>query len=262
MVKEKNLSRAYCPFKTYVNNTNPLLGIWSALNSPELADIICHIGFDWVLIDCEHGPNSPETLMAQLNAYASTSKLTNCIVRISWNDPVQIKKTLDMGIETIMIPMISSFEEAQSAVAACHFPPRGTRGVAGISRASNYGLNNKYLETAGGNLCIILQIENKKGLDDLDRILTIQEVDGIFIGPSDLAASFGYLGNSHHKNVKELISGALKKILKSKKFAGTIMLKETDAKYWIKEGFQLMAIAHDSFFISSELKQLREKFKS
>ena len=239
-----------------------LIGIWATLGSPCLAEIIANVGFDWILFDCEHGTNSPLNLIDQLNAVKSRNREIACLVRVGSNDIVEIKRVLDIGVDGIMIPMISNRADAEAAVKYCSYPPDGMRGVSGICRASDYGLRNDYLKQASKEICILVQVENLDGLKNLKEIIDTEGVDGVFIGPSDLAASMGKLGSSSDKTVEDEIRKALELIIRKNKPAGIITLSNQDGIERFRQGFNFVAIAHDAHFISKELHILKSKFSN
>ena len=238
------------------------VGIWSVLAAPTVSEVIGSSDFDWVLFDCEHGPNQPYNLMAQLNAVKANGINTLCFVRTGDNDIIEIKRILDLGVDGIMIPMISSAKEAELVVNFCTYPPQGLRGTAGICRASKYGKRKNYLETAKEEVFIIIQVETIDGIKNLESILRVDGIDAVFIGPSDLAASMGYTGKMDSPEVTDVIDSALSKILKSEKIAGTIALDENSALSLFNKGFQFVAVAHDAHLISTCLDQTIKAYRN
>ena len=195
-------------FKSTLHNGRPLIGIWSMLSSAPTVELLSHAGFDWMLLDMEHGPTDVSTLRDELMALNGSS--TAPVVRVKWNDMVELKRVLDLGAQTVMIPQVQSAEEARNAVAYTRYPPAGVRGVAGGTRATRYGRIKDYYHHAAQELCVIIQVESRAALDDLPRIVAVDGVDGVFIGPSDLAASLGHLGNPAHEEVQTAIAHAVK----------------------------------------------------
>ena len=238
------------------------IGIWATLGSPCLAEIIANVGFDWILFDCEHGANGPLNLIDQLNAVKSRNSEIACLVRVGSNDIVEIKRVLDIGVDGIMIPMISNRADAQAAVKYCNYPPDGMRGVSGICRASDYGLREEYLKQASNELSILVQVENLDGLKNLEEIIDTEGIDGVFIGPSDLAASLGKLGDSSDTTVEDEIRKALKLIIGKNKPAGIIALSNDGGIHRFSQGFDFVAVAHDAHFISKELHSLKTQFSN
>jgi len=236
------------------------LGFWSALSSPMVADIRSEAGYDWLVLDAEHSPNDPVDLMHQLMAMEHQS-VTMPVVRVPWNDQVFIKRVLDVGARTLLVPMIESAEQARAAVAACRYPPEGMRGVAGSVRASRYGRIKDYHKKANAEICLLLQIETKPGLDALDEIAAVEGVDGVFIGPADLSAALGYLGDNRNPAVREAILGALARLKQAGKPAGILTPVEEDAKFWIEQGFGFVALGNDAALLARQAEALCARFK-
>jgi len=198
-----------------------VLGCWTALGSPVVTELLAMTGFDYLLLDQEHGLGDLDSLVAQMQAMSATA--CSPIVRVPWNDHAIIKRVLDAGAEGIMIPAIETAEEAKAAVAACHYPPKGIRGAgASMARASNYGMVTDYAKTAGDDLMIILQVESPTAIANLDAILAVEGIDLVFIGPGDLAAAAGHMGNMRHPDVVALIEEGERKILAAGKPMGTV----------------------------------------
>jgi 4-hydroxy-2-oxoheptanedioate aldolase len=168
------------------------IGLWVSLASPYSAELVAGTGFDWLVIDTEHSPNEVDTTLAQLQVIAAYP--ASPVVRPAWNDKVLIKRHLDIGAQTLLIPYVQDAAEAEAAVAAVRFPLRGVRGVAGVTRASQFGRVKDYAKRAEEEICLLVQIETRAGLDNLEKIARTDGVDGVFIGPADLAAGLGHLG--------------------------------------------------------------------
>jgi 4-hydroxy-2-oxoheptanedioate aldolase len=178
----------------------PLAGMWACTGSPLVAEICAGSGLDWLLIDMEHAPNGLETVLAQLQAVSSYP--ITPVVRVPWNDPVVLKQVLDLGAQNVMVPMISTAEEARDAVAAVRYPPRGRRGVgSALSRSARWNRVAGYLDDADTHVSLLVQIETAAGVDAAAEIAAVDGVDGVFVGPSDLAASMGLLGQQTHPDV-------------------------------------------------------------
>ena len=236
------------------------LGFWSALCSPMVADILSEAGYDWLVLDAEHSPNDPVDLMHQLMAMEHQS-VTMPVVRVPWNDQVFIKRVLDVGARTLLVPMIETAEQARAAVAACRYPPEGMRGVAGSVRASRYGRIKDYHKRANAEICLLLQVETRPGLDALEEIAAVEGVDGVFIGPADLSAALGYLGDNRNPAVREAILGALARLKKAGKPAGILAPVEEDAKFWIDQGFGFVALGNDAALLARQAEALCARFK-
>src|SRR5215469_5107408 len=194
------------------------VGLWQSLANPYTAEICASAGFDWLLFDGEHSPNTLGTLLAQLQAVSAYP--VEAVGRPPIGDPVVIKQYLDIGFRSLLIPMVTSASEARLLVSATRFPPHGIRGVAGLTRAAGFGAHAEYLANAHQDICLILQIESKSGLDAIAGIAAIDGVDALFIGPSDLAAALGHLGNPSHPNVQDAILGAIGTVRKAGKPVG------------------------------------------
>lgn len=236
------------------------LGFWSALCSPVVADILSEAGYDWLVLDAEHSPNDPVDLMHQLMAMEH-QQATMPVVRVPWNDQVFIKRVLDVGARTLLVPMIEIAEQARAAVAACRYPPEGMRGVAGSVRASRYGRIKDYHKKANAEICLLLQVETKPGLDALEEIAAVEGVDGVFIGPADLSASLGYLGDNRNPAVREAILGALARLKQAGKPAGILAPVEEDAKFWIEQGFGFVALGNDAALLARQAEALCARFR-
>jgi 4-hydroxy-2-oxoheptanedioate aldolase len=219
------------------------MGLWMNLVSPIAAEALAGAGFDWLLIDGEHGPNDIPTILAQVQAIGSR---TSVVVRPPVGEVRMIKQLLDLGVQTILVPMIESADHAAQMVKAMHYPPVGMRGVgATIARASDYGRITDYITTANDQTCLILQIESRAGLAALPEILKLDGVDGVFIGPADLAADMGHPGNSSAPEVQAAIDKALAAIMASGKSAGILTFDAKAAQRYSAMGVTFMGIGSD-----------------
>lgn len=236
-------------FKEKLHTNAPLLGLWQALANPYTAEICARAGFDWLLLDGEHAPNTPQTLLAQLQAVSAFP--LEPIARVPMGEPVAIKQYLDMGFQTLLVPMVDSAEQASAIVGMCRFPPHGTRGVASAtSRASGFGAIPDYLSKAHEKLTLIAQIESAAALAQIDAIAGVEGIDALFIGPSDLAASLGHLGNAGHPDVQKAIDHAKSRIDAAGKPAGIFALSPEDAQLRIKQGFRFISLGTDVGLLS------------
>ena len=179
-------------FKAALARGDAQLGLWLGLANPYSAEVVAGAGFDWLLIDGEHAPNTVPTILAQLQAIAPYP--SHPVVRVPWNGPVIVKQVLDLGAQTLLVPYVQNVEEARAAVRAMRYPPEGIRGVAGTTRATRFGRIANYAKLAADELCLLVQIETQDALAQLEKIAAVDGVDGIFIGPADLAASLGIAG--------------------------------------------------------------------
>ncbi|MGZ5062838.1 MAG: 4-hydroxy-2-oxoheptanedioate aldolase [Usitatibacter sp.] len=247
-------------FKRAILAGRQQIGLWVSLASSYSAEIVAGSGFDWLLVDGEHSPNDPTTVLPQLQAIAAYPT-TNAIVRPAWNDKVLIKRYLDIGVQTLLVPYVQSEEEARAAVAATRFPGEGVRGVAGVTRASRYGRVSHYANRAHEEICVLVQIETRDGLENLEKIARVEGVDGVFIGPADLAAGLGHLGNQQHPDVQSAIQDAIKRIRACGKPAGILATDEASTRRYIEWGTIFTAVGLDAMVLARETEKLAAKFK-
>jgi 4-hydroxy-2-oxoheptanedioate aldolase len=229
-------------FKQGLMSGTPQIGIWHSLASPYVADALSRLGYDWLLCDTEHAPLEVSGALPVLQA---ADHRTHVVVRAAWNDKVLIKRHLDQGAQTLLIPFVENAEEASAAVAATRYPPAGIRGVAGGTRASAFGTEPNYLKNANDGLCVIVQLETSAALEQLPQIAAVDGVDGIFIGPSDLAASMGHLGAPGHVVVQEAIRNALNQLKDLGIPAGILATTDEDANRYLDWGFDFVAVGVD-----------------
>jgi len=236
------------------------IGLWVSLASPFCAEIVAGSGFDWLLIDGEHSPNDPTTILPQLQAVAPYP--VSAVVRPAWNDKVLIKRYLDIGAQSLLIPYVQTAEEAQAAVSAIRYPLRGVRGVASVTRASRFARANEYFKRAEEELCLLVQVETRLGLDNLEKIARTDGVDGVFIGPADLAAGLGHLGDQGHAEVQSAIQDAIKRIRACGKPSGILTPDEPTARRYMEWGTTFTAVGMDAVILARESEKLAAKFKS
>lgn len=214
------------PFKAALKAGKLQQGCWLGLTSPYVAEISASAGFDWLVIDAEHAPNDLQSIIAHLQVIAASG--SHAVVRPPVGEVWMIKRLLDAGAQTILVPMVESAEQARLLVDAVTYPPHGIRGVgSALARASHFSAIPDYLETARDEISLLVQVENRKGLDALDEIVDVDGIDGVFIGPSDLAADLGYIGKAGTAPVKEVVLDAMRRIVKGGKAAGILT---TDAE--------------------------------
>jgi 4-hydroxy-2-oxoheptanedioate aldolase len=245
-------------FKRALAEGRRQIGLWSTLCHPTIAEIIAHAGYDWVLLDTEHSPNELPGLMAQLQAMQTGTATP--VIRPAWNDPVLIKRVLDIGAQSLLLPFVQTAAEAERAVAATRYPPDGIRGVSTGSRAAGYGRITDYVTTAGAEICVLVQIETRAALDALSEIAAVPGIDGIFIGPADLSASLGHLGNPQHPAVQDAIGHALAAAKKAGKAAGYLTSNEAEAHKWLDAGFTFVAVGTDNGLLAKQADALRQRF--
>lgn len=231
-------------FKEQLAQGRPLIGLWQALANPYAAEICARQGFDWLLLDGEHSPNSIESLLAQAQAIAAFP--VECIVRVAFGEPVVIKQYLDLGLHSLLVPMVETAQQAADLVRACRYPPHGIRGVSSAtSRGANFGQDVDYLHSASERITLIVQIESRTGLDNVAEIAAVDGVDALFIGPSDLAASLGHLGNPLHPEVTAAIDRAYAAIAAAGKPAGIFALSPDHARASFAQGFAFASVGTD-----------------
>ena len=235
------------------------IGLWSSLCSNIVADIIGDSGFDWILLDTEHSPNEIPDLVEQLQAVRGGTATP--IIRPAWNDAVLAKRALDIGAQTLLFPYVQNGEEAKRAVASTRYPPQGIRGVSVAARASRYGRTPGYLGKANAEICVLVQVETREAMKELEAIAGVDGVDGVFIGPSDLAASLGHLGNPAHPDVQEAIHDAVKRLKKVGKPAGILTGNEEEIRRYIEWGYLFVAVGSDVGLLAKSADTLAKKFK-
>ncbi|WP_374630773.1 HpcH/HpaI aldolase/citrate lyase family protein [Pannonibacter indicus] len=190
-------------FKAALRAGRTQIGIWNSLSDPAVAELLAGCGYDWMMFDTEHSTAGPNEVISFLRTVAPYP--VSAVVRPGWNNPVEIKKLLDAGAQTLLIPYIQSAEEARQAVAAVTYPPKGVRGVSGMTRANRYGAVANYATRANEEICLLVQVETREALSQLREIAQVPGVDGVFFGPADLAASFGHPGQPSHPEVRQAI---------------------------------------------------------
>ena len=245
-------------FKQALSRCERQIGLWCALASPIAAEILAGAGFDWIVIDGEHAPNDITTLLPQLQAMRGGT--AEPVFRVPWNEPVIIKRALDVGARSLLIPFVQNAEEARRAVAAARYPPLGIRGVAVMTRAIDYGRTQGYHRNAHLDTCILVQIETKAALNEIEAIAAVEGVDGIFIGPSDLAAAMGHLGNTKHPDVQAAIKNAAERIRAKGKSAGTLGSAD-DGEALFEMGFNFVAVGSDGGILARGAEATAARFR-
>ena len=248
-------------FKAAIKNGQPAqIGLWLGLADPICAEICAGAGFDWLLIDGEHAPNDVRSVLAQLQAVAPYA--AHPIVRPVSGDVQIIKQLLDIGAQTLLVPMVETAGQAELLVRAMRYPPHGIRGVgAALARASQWNRNTNYLHEANDQMCLLVQVETRLGLKNLDAIAAVEGVDGVFIGPSDLSASLGYLGQAGHVDVQGAIENAIRRIRISGLAAGILATDETQAQRYLSLGCAFVAVGLDGNLLMRATQDLARKFK-
>lgn len=247
------------PMKTALANRQPQIGLWLSMADAYLAEVSATAGFDWLLIDGEHAPNDLRTILAQLQAIAPYGG--EAVVRPVQGDTALIKHLLDIGVRNLLVPMIDTAEEAETMVAAVRYPPHGVRGVgSAVARASRWNARQGYVDVADSEICLLLQAESTTALTNLEAICAVDGVDGVFIGPADLAASMGHRGNPTHPDVQAAIDGAIRTIVKSGKAAGTLTSDAGLARHYLEIGCTFVATGVDVLLYANAARKLARDF--
>lgn len=254
MPAKKNL------FKSALSNGDMQYGCWGCFADPFAMEILGTAGFDWIVIDGEHAPNDIRSIMFQLQALEGSD--SHPVVRVPIGEDWIIKQVLDAGAQTVLVPMVETAEQARHLVRAMRYPPEGIRGVgATAARASRFGEIKDYVQTANQEICLIVQVENRKGVENLDEILTVEGIDGVFIGPADLAADLGHPGNSAHEDVRTVIRKCLETIAESDKAAGILSPVDEVAAEYRDWGAQFLAVALDVVMFAQAARAKVAKWK-
>lgn len=247
-------------FKQRLRSGEAQIGLWLGLADAYSAELAANAGFDWLLIDGEHAPNDLRGMLAQLQAVAPYPG--QAIIRPVIGDTALIKQVLDLGAQTLLVPMVESAEQARQLVKAVHYPPAGIRGVgSALARASRWNSIAGYLDLADEQMCLLVQIENQEGLANLDEILSVEGIDGVFIGPADLSAALGHRGNPGHPEVQAIIEEAIVRIGRAGKAAGILSADEKLARRYIELGAAFVAVGVDTTVLMRGLQTLAGKFK-
>ena len=248
------------PFKRAIASPGACIGLWLGLADPYAAELCATAGFDWLLIDGEHGPNDLRSMLSTLQAVAPYA--AHPVLRIPQGDATLIKQVLEIGATTLLVPMVETAEQARALVRATRYPPQGIRGVgSGLARSSRWSAFPGYLQEANDSVCLLLQVETVAALSQLDEIAAVEGVDGVFIGPSDLSASMGYLGNPGHPQVQAAIEDAIARILRAGKAPGILSVDEQLARRYIELGARFVAVGVEATLLARATRALAAKFK-
>lgn len=255
-------STAYQPlpntFRQSVRDGERLIGGWASLASPITTELLGLVGFDWLLLDAEHAPNDVLTLIPQLMALKDSSSAP--FVRPPANDSVVIKRMLDAGFFNFLIPFVDSAADAQRAVAATRYPPLGVRGVSVGQRGNRYGTVANYFDIANDNICVVVQIESRAAVEAIDEITAVDGVDAVFVGPSDLAASYGHIGNANHPEVQEAIAHVFERVKAAGKASGILAPVQADAERYLAMGSTLVAVCADMGLLRNAAQAVQKHF--
>jgi len=247
-------------FLSAVRRHEKQVGLWVSLSSPLAAEVIAPTGYDWVMIDMEHTPNDYFSVMGQLQVFAATK--TAPIVRPEWNNPVAVKRLLDLGAPGLLFPMINTVEEARKAVASTRYPPHGIRGVAASTSATKFGRMKDYVERVENETAVFLQIESKEGLKNAVEISDIPGVDGLFFGPGDIAADIGKIGHPNHDDVWALIDPVAQSLIKKGMPIGTFVSDPAKASQLYKAGYTFIACGSDTSLLAKNSDALLAMIKA
>ncbi len=247
-------------FKAALKRGEMQYGCWAGFADPYATEILATANFDWLVIDGEHAPNDLRSIMHQLQIL--DGKHSEGVVRLPIGNDWLIKQALDVGAQTLLIPMVETAEQARDLVRACRYPPEGIRGSgAALARASRFSDIPDYIQTANAQICLLLQVETRKGVENLDAILAVEGVDGVFIGPSDLAADLGHSGQSGHDEVRAVIKDCLGKIAASDKAAGILAVDQAVAAEYRDWGAQFLAVGIDVVMLAKAARATMAQWK-
>lgn len=252
------------PFKKALAEQRPQYGLWVSLMNPLVTEICAGAGFDWLLLDAEHTPNDPYNVLQQaqvIAAYPGTHTIARVPMGHGYVGQGLLKQYLDTGVQTILVPMVDTPEQARELVRCMRYPPDGLRGMAG-ARASRWGRIASYAKEANGQVCLLVQAETREAIANLDAIAATEGVDGVFIGPADLSAAYGHVGNPGHPEIQALIEDACKRIRKAGKAAGILTPDEAQARKYLDMGYTFIAVGLDSNILVRGTSALAARFKS
>ncbi|MGI9477769.1 MAG: HpcH/HpaI aldolase family protein [Hyphomicrobiaceae bacterium] len=231
-------------FTEAIRSGKKQVGLWVSLSSSFAADVVAPAGYDWVLLDMEHSPGELSTILGQLQVFAASA--TTAVVRPDWNDPVKVKRLLDLGAPGLLFPMVQSVEEAKQAVAATRYPPRGIRGVSGSTRANAFGRVSNYFDQVESETSVLVQLETRAAVEQAEAIGAVDGISGVFFGPADIAADIGLLGKPMDPVVWELIMPAAKQLMARGMPVGTLVQDAAFAAQLLNDGFTFVACGSDT----------------
>jgi 4-hydroxy-2-oxoheptanedioate aldolase len=230
-------------FKAALAQGRAQIGLWVAFGSANVAEMLSHCGYDWLVIDGEHAPNDVPLMLAQLQAMQAGG--AHAVVRVPVGETWLVKQVLDIGAQTVLVPMIDTADQARAMVRAMRYAPEGVRGMGTLGRASRYGLTPDYLTTANAQTCLLVQVETRAALANLDEICAVEGVDGVFIGPADLSADMGFPGNAGAPEVRAAVDDAIRRIVASGKAAGILVAGAEPGAHALSLGATFVAVGHD-----------------
>ncbi|MEX0282661.1 MAG: aldolase/citrate lyase family protein [Arenibacterium sp.] len=247
-------------FKARLLAGEKLFGCWLALANDYAAELMGGAGFDWLVVDGEHAPNDLRSIRAQLSVLARFD--VDPVVRLPVGETWMIKQVLDAGAQTILVPMVESAQQARELARACRYPPTGIRGMgAALGRASQFNAIPDYVASADEQICLLVQVESRAGVDSLDDILAVEGVDGVFIGPSDLSADLGFRGNAEAPEMRKLIGEILNRITAAGKAPGILGMSDGAIERYLGEGAQFVAVGADVILLAEAARSTASRWK-
>ena len=250
-------------FKKAIAEKRTQYGLWVSLMGPLNTEICAAAGFDWLLLDAEHTPNDPSNVLQQaqvIAAYPGVSTVARIPMGHGYIGQALIKQYLDTGVQSLLVPMVDTPEQARELVRCMRYPPGGIRGMA-ATRASGWGRNANYAKEANDQVCLLVQAETREAIKNLDKIAATDGVDGVFIGPADLSAAFGHVGDPWHPEMQDIIADAFRRIQAAGKAVGILTLDETLARKHVEMGATFIALGTDSNLMLKSSTALAAKFK-
>ena len=257
-------------FKQALQAGRPQIGLWLGLADAYCAEILAGTGYDWLLMDGEHAPNDVRSTLAQLQAIASARSAlpagdtsSHAVVRLPIGDTTLIKQALDLGAQTLLVPMVETAAQAAQLVQGTRYPPEGMRGMgSALARASRWQQYPHYIHEANAQICLLVQAETTQAMDNLDAIAATPGVDGVFIGPSDLSASMGYPGNPGHPAVQAAMADGIARILQAGKAPGILSTTEAQARKWLDAGALFVAVGVDTIMLRKAATDLLARYRA
>lgn len=246
-------------FLRAISSFEPQLGVWHSINLPMVSEIVAGAGFDWAVVDMEHTPNEVETVLHQLQAFSPYE--TAAMVRPPTTEPIVAKRLMDIGARNLLFPMIDTGAEAADAVSSVRYPPKGIRGMALYHRGNQFGQITDYMERVDSETAVILQVESRQAVENLEEITMADGVSGIFFGPADLSADCGFKGGAKSKEVWDLIKDCAARVRKMGKPAGTLVGTTEQAKDLFDKGMTFVAVGGDSGTLINGLRKTVEDIK-
>lgn len=247
-------------FKRALAAGDTVYGMWHSLSGGYATEVLAGAGFDWLLVDTEHSPNDLETVLTTLQIIAAYPQ-TSAVVRLAVNDMILIKRYLDIGVQTLLLPQINTAQEARDAVAYTRYPPQGVRGVGGTNRATRFGRVRRYAPEAAEEICLLVQAETEQALENLEEIAAVDGIDGVFIGPADLHASMGYPGEKRRPEIMKMIERGLERIGRAGKAPGIILTGVAeDEPRWRNGGARFIAVDSDIRLLARATDSLASEY--